>query len=196
MEIIPSAATASSGELAAVVRANVTSILDRLRQQSGKHSIEGLTGRLLTFGSLRIVRCASGAMETRQLSPWSMCSVGSALQQAQMDVIATPGTLISGEPVMLVFATSAWRLLILSTSNSLPQVSVGGHFVSAQPANWRFLNAKLCAQPRLNEDTSSHVLSAWHAVVPEADVEGTSLFLSTVLQHALLHSTTDSKESK
>lgn len=195
METTPYAAdapTEGSGELAA----RVTSILDRLRRQSGERIGEELTNQSLTYGSLRVVRSDLGLTETQQLFPWSMCSAGSALLQALTDVHATPDTPTSGEAVILVFATPAWRLLILTQSSELPSLSAGELFVSEQLETTRIFHAKLLAQPARSEDTSSRVLSAWHAVVQEAAVEDTSSFLSTVLRLALLRSMRVSKGSK
>lgn len=176
--------------------AAATSMLARHLNQSGGHSIETAMRQYLTWGSLRVVRSDSGAMATQQLSPWSLCSAGQALRQAIAELRSTPDTLSSGAPAISVFATPVWRLLILNQIRESLSLLDGELFVSANPTVTRRLNARLYAQPRPNEETSSRVLSVWHAEVPVADDEATSQFVSTVLHLALLRSTTDSKESK
>jgi hypothetical protein len=195
MEISPSAVGANI-EGSEALAARVTSILDRLRRQSGERIGEELTKQYLTYGSLLLDRSVSARTETRQLSPWSMCSAGSALLQAMTDVHATPGIPTNGVAVILVFATPAWRLLILTSSSESPSLSDGELFVSERLTTTRIFHAKLLAQPARSEETSSRVLSAWHAVVQEPGVEDTSSFLSTVLRLALLRSTLGSKASK
>lgn len=190
-----SAETASTEETPLPV-GRVTSTLDRLLRQSGAHTSAERTRFSLTYGSLSVTRSDSGHMVTRQLYPWTLCSVGSALQQAMLDTLDIPGTPTSGEPVILVFATPSWRLLITSAISSSPQVSDGELFVYAQPEMLRILTAKLLAQPVPSEGISSRVRSVWRVVEPAADAEATSRFLSTVLQLALQRSTADSKGSK
>lgn len=166
----------------------VTSMLARRQATSGKPTGRESTRGLLTYGSLRSGHSGSAPTEIQQLSPWNLCSPGAALQQAATDVHDTLGTRTSGETVILVFATPVWRLLIATTNSALPAVSDGELSGCAQQQIWRFLSAKLFAQPQANEETSCSVLRAWHVAAQAADDEATSRFLSTVLGLSQMHS--------
>lgn len=195
MTTTPSAGAANTEDPALAVIARATSILARLHRTSGGSTPPAAMKSFLTYGSLLSDRCASEPTAIRQLSPWSLCSVGAALQQAQTDVLGTLGTRISGETVTLVFATPVWRLLIATTNTVLPAAWGIELSECATPQTWRFLSAKLFAQPRLSEDNSSSALRVWHVVVPVADDEATSQFLSTVVGLSQTHSTAGSRTS-
>lgn len=177
----PSAEIASTVDRAQDGIAHATSILARRRLTSGQHTDGVDTQSYLTYGSLLSGRSGSEPMVIRQLSPWNMCSAGAALQLAMTDVRDTLGTRTNGDVVTLVFATPAWHLLIATTNTELPSAWAGGLSESVRPGTWRFLSARLCAQPQMNGTTFSNALSVWHVVVPVQDDEATSRFLSTVL---------------
>jgi hypothetical protein len=187
---LPSVATAN------IEVRHVTSLWDSARRTSGAPTDAAGTQSFLTYGSLLQDRYGLDPTATRQLSPWTRCSAGQALQQAMEDVLDTLVTPISGDSVILVFATPAWRLLITMSNNEMPVPQAGERFVFAQPETIRFCSAKLLAQPQSGAETNSTVLRAWRAAVPAADVEATSQFLYTALQLAQLHSTTGSKASR
>lgn len=194
--------TSQSADIASTVDqvaggiARATSILARRHRTSGSATAPGNTPPLLTYGSLLSGLSDLAPTEIRQLFPWSLCSAGAALQQAMTDVLGTLGTHTSGGTVTLVFATPAWHLLIATTNTSLPSAQAGELSASVRPETWRFMSARLCAQPQPNETTFSSVLNAWHVVVRAADDEATSRFLSTVLDLSLTRSIRDSKASQ
>lgn len=188
------AETANTGETP-VATDHVTSILGKLRLPFGTPTIGGPTPSLLTYGSLQIVPSDSGVTETRQLSQWTLCLPFVAQLKAVEDAHATPDTRISGVPVILVFATPAWRLLIVSTTSAMPALWGGEHFVSGPPETIRTLNARLLVPPQMKLGDCSNVKRAWLAAALAADAEATSRFVSMVLQLALAHSFLDSRES-
>lgn len=190
------AGLAGTEAMEAVEDDRVTSMLAKLLPTSGDPTKLGGTNGSLTYGSLVVDHSESGAMVTRQLSPWNLYSPGAALQQAMEDVRVTPDTPISGAPVILVFATSSWRLLIASVISSSPSLWGGEHFVFGQPEMVRTLSAKLLAQPQTKADSNCSVLRAWRAAALATEDEVTSLFLSTVLQLSSTPSINGSKASQ
>ena len=196
MTTTPSVEIASTVGRAVDGIGRATSILAKHLRTSGRSSPLEDTKTFLTYGSLLSGRSDLAPTEIRQLFPWNLCSIGAALRQAQMDAHGTLGTHINGGTVTLVFATPVWRLLTAMTNTVLPVAWGIEHSESATPAIWRFSTAKLFAQPRLSEDSSSNALRVWHAVVPAADDEATLQFLSMVVGLSQTHSIVGSRASQ
>jgi hypothetical protein len=196
MTTTPSVETASTVVKVGAWDDRATSMLAKHLRTSGRSSPLEDTKTFLTYGSLHSGRSGLVPTAIRQLYPWSLCSIGVALQQAQTDVLATLGTHTNGDTVTLVFATPVWRLLIATTNTILPAAWGTELSEFAVPVIWRFLTAKLFAQPRRSEDSSSSVLRVWHAVVPAADDEATLQFLSMAVGLSQTHSTAGFKPSQ
>jgi hypothetical protein len=92
--------------------------------------------------------------------------------------------------VINVFATGAWRLLIASTTITMPSVEDGAAIASVRSARWIALKASLFAQDPLTGDSNSRASSAWLALVQAADVEQISWFLRTALDQSSLRAAT------
>lgn len=154
----------------------VTSMLARLRRTSGSRTEPGDIDEFLSYGSLLVDHCDSGATVTRPLSPFAWLPISQALQQATQDIRT------SGVPVISLFASTAWRLLIASKTIELPSILGGESFASVHSDPLIVLTARLFAQRVQIKDSSSPVISAWRAVVSAVDDEETSSFLSTAVQ--------------
>jgi hypothetical protein len=154
----------------------VTSMLARLRPTSGRRTGTEDTDLYLSYGSLLAEQFGSEVTVTQQLYPFTWLLTSQALQQATQDIRT------SGAPVISVFASTAWRLLIASTTTSLPSALGGESFVSVPLESLIVLTARLFAQPAPSKDSSSPAISVWRAVVSAADDEVTLSFLSTAVQ--------------
>lgn len=156
--------------------APVTSILGKpLTGYIGRTEL-GDTNEFLSYGSLLVEQFDSEATVTRQLFPFAWLPISRALQQATQDIRT------SGAPVISLFASIAWRLLIASKTISLPSVSGGASFASVQPETLIVLTAKLFAQQAKSKASSSRVINAWRVVVPADNEEATSSFVSTAVR--------------
>jgi hypothetical protein len=154
----------------------VTSMLAKPRRTSGTHSGTEDTDLFLSYGSLLVAQYDLEATVTQQLYPFTWLLTSRALYQATQDIRT------SGAPVISVFASTAWRLLIASKITSLPSAVGGESFVSGPPENLIVLMAKLFAQPAPSKASSSRAISVWRAMVPAADDEAISSFLSMAMQ--------------
>lgn len=156
--------------------APVTSMLAKRRRTSGVRTETADTEDFLTYGSLLVERYDSEVTETQQLFPFKWLPISQALQQATQDIRT------SGEPVISLFANSAWHLLIASRTVSLPSVLGGGSFESVQAETLIVLTARLFARRVPIKTSSLRAINAWRAVVPADNEEATSSFLSTAVQ--------------
>lgn len=156
--------------------APVTSMLAKPRRPSGVHTGLADMDDFLSYGSLLVEHCDLGVTVTQPLSPFRWLPISQALQQATLDIRT------SGAPVISLFASTAWRLLIASKTIDLPSILGGESFASVHQDRLIVLTARLFAQRALTKGSSSRAISVWRAVVSEMDEEETSSFLSTVVQ--------------
>lgn len=169
------AAIVPFGDPAPASNALVTSMLSRLQRASGVLTGAEDTGDFLSYGSLLVEHCDLGVTVTRQLSPFTWLPSSQALQQGTQDIRT------SGAPVISIFASTAWRLLIASRTIYLPSVLGGESSEFVQQEKLIVLTAKLFAQRVPIKDSSSHAISAWRVVVSAEAEEATSSFLSMAL---------------
>lgn len=156
----------------------VTYVLNRLLAQYGKLGDAAPMHGFLSYGSLKDVSSGSAATEIQPLSKWALLPVSQALPKAILDIRT------SGEPVILCFANTSWRLLIGCRTVMMPSFAAGVSFASLAMTSTHALLARLYAQPQEQAQPCS-ALRAWHAVVPGADDEAMLLFLSTALHQSL-----------
>lgn len=173
----------------AVSSAAVTSMLAKLLAQSGRLGAPDPMHGFLSYGSLKVVQCDSVRTAILPLSPWALLPLSQALPKAILD------THISGEPVILCFANTSWRLLIVSQTVTMPSTGDGGSFGSVAPTSTRVLQAKLHVQPQGQQAPNSIALRAWHAMVPAVDDNAMLSFLCTALHLSLPISIAPSAES-
>jgi hypothetical protein len=186
-----SAAAALYEELVVEEIELATSILSYMgHPKFGNPTDPGATDTYLSYGSLAVVQLGSDHTETRQLFPWMLLSESFAIQQGTRDIHT------SGELVISVFANSAWRLLITSTTTMLPRILGGESIACGQAETLRVLVARLYAQPAHNKDSNSHALNVWRAVVPVADAEEISSFVRMVVRLSQRTLTSGSKASQ
>lgn len=187
---LQTAMTNQSAETVPYEEARVTSILAARRLTCGTRIGKDGTENYLSFGSLKVEQCDSEATVTQQLSPWDLWQESQAVQQATQDIRT------SGAPVISVFATSAWRLLIASMTIELPSILAGESFASVRGEKLIVLTARLYAPRAQNSDSSSRAISAWRVVVPAADDAEISSFLFTALRLASRTMSACSKASR
>lgn len=190
MLTIPFVDHASIAALMAGKDDRVTSISSYMdRKASGELIEQEGTPDFLSFGSLAIEQFGSGPTVTRQLSPWNSYEESQAVRQATQDIHT------SGDPVISLFATSAWRLLIVSRTTTMPSVSAGASIEFDRVETLRVSDAKLYVPHLTRPDSSSPAISVWRAVAPAEDSVATSSFLSMAVRLSRTTSTRSSKGS-